>query len=148
MTISAIFYLNPDYCYQSNNKTKRSFTQLDSRKQIIVFLDTVTTTHKGSSTPTKMSKLNSRQTHWNADDLVCDDYANYDQFAGSICWVNLFQISVYKTMQHAAYLCNKFEVIWTNGNRVMGQRSWKVFGYHVTWENGLILLPTKNTAAI
>ena len=39
------------------NKTKR----LDSRKQVKAFLDTVTTVHKGSSTPTEMRKVNSRQ---------------------------------------------------------------------------------------
>ena len=41
----------------SRNKTKRSYTQLDSRKQIIAFWDRVTTIHKGSSTPTQISKI-------------------------------------------------------------------------------------------
>ena len=55
-------YVSMCLCCHSNqmsittNKTKRSHTQLDSRKQIIVFQDGVTTTHQGSSTHTKTSK--------------------------------------------------------------------------------------------
>ena len=44
------------------NKTKRSCAQLDSKKQVIAFWDRVTTVHKGNSTPTKISTINSRQT--------------------------------------------------------------------------------------
>ena len=46
---------------QNNNKIKRSDTKLDSRKQDIAFYDRVTTILKESPTPTKMSKINSRQ---------------------------------------------------------------------------------------
>ena len=49
--------------YDGYNKTKQYYTQLDSRKQVIAFLDRMTTIHKGSSTPTKMSEINSRQIH-------------------------------------------------------------------------------------
>ena len=45
--------------------TKRSYTQLDSKKQVTAFWNREITIHKGSSTPTKMSKLNSRQIHSN-----------------------------------------------------------------------------------
>ena len=34
-------------------------------------------------------------------------------------------------------LCTEFEVIWTNENRVMGQRNWRISSY-VTWKNGLV----------
>ena len=44
-------------------ESKRSFTQLHSRKRNTAFLDRVTTAHKGSSTPTKMSKIIGRQIH-------------------------------------------------------------------------------------
>ena len=37
---------------------------------------------------------------------------------------------------HKTCLCTKFEVIWTNENRVTGKRSWRIF-YYVIWENGL-----------
>ena len=40
---------------------KRSHTQLDSRKHNTTFWDRVTTTHKGSLTPTKMSKIDGRR---------------------------------------------------------------------------------------
>ena len=68
------------------------------------------------------------------------DYANYDQFAQK------FEIGL---QDHTACLCTKFEVIWINENRVMGQRSSRIFCY-VIWENGLvgILLPTNMAAAI
>ena len=46
----------------NNNKTKRSYTQLDSRKQVIALWNRVTTIHKGSSTPTEMREVNRRQT--------------------------------------------------------------------------------------
>ena len=36
-------------------------SQLDSKRQVIILQDRVTTIHKRSSTPTKMSKINSRQ---------------------------------------------------------------------------------------
>ena len=32
-------------------------------------------------------------------------------------------------------LCTKFEVIWTNENKVTGKRSWRIF-YYVIWEMG------------
>ena len=42
-----------------SNKTKQSYTQLNSKKQVIAFQDRVTTfIHKRSSTPTKMDKSN------------------------------------------------------------------------------------------
>ena len=41
------------------------------------------------------------------------DYANYDQTAPNFG-------TAHKTIQR---LCTKFEVIWTNENRVIGQRS-------------------------
>ena len=44
----------------TSDKTKRSYTQLDSRKQAIGFQDRITI-HKESSAPTEMSKTNSRQ---------------------------------------------------------------------------------------
>ena len=64
------------------------------------------------------------------------DYANYDGFVPN------FDVA-YKTTT------TKFEVIWTNENRVMGKRSWRIF-YYVIWENGLVgvLLPTNMAAAI
>ena len=67
------------------------------------------------------------------------DFANYDQAAPN------FGISY----QTTTCLCTKFEVIWTNENRVMGQRSWRFF-YYVIWENRLkgILLPTNMAAEI
>ena len=40
----------------------------------------------------------------------------------------------YNTIQR---LCTKSEVIWTNENRVIGQKSWLIF-YYVIWENGLV----------
>ena len=43
------------------NKTKQSYTQLESRKQVIAFKDRVAIIHKGSSTPTKMTKIYRRQ---------------------------------------------------------------------------------------
>ena len=39
------------------NKTKRSCTQFNPRKQVIAFQDGVTATPKGGSTPTKTSKI-------------------------------------------------------------------------------------------
>ena len=44
---------------------------------------------------------------------------------------------------------SKFEVIWTNEKRLMGQRSWRSY-YYVIWKNGLegILLPANMAAAI
>ena len=42
-------------CCLTQSKTEQSYTQLDSRKQAIVFWDRVTTMQKGSSTSTKMS---------------------------------------------------------------------------------------------
>ena len=41
------------------NKTGRSYTQLDSRKQVIALCDRVTTVHKESSPPTEIRKINS-----------------------------------------------------------------------------------------
>ena len=38
-----------------------SYTQLDSIEQVIAFQDRVTTIHKESSTPAKISKLNGGQ---------------------------------------------------------------------------------------
>ena len=49
------------------------------------------------------------------------DYAHYDQF------VTNFDL-VYKTIEGVC-LCTKFEVIYTNEHRVMGQRSWRIFYY-------------------
>ena len=43
------------------SKTKQSYAQPYSRKQLTASQDRVTTTHKGNSVPTKMSKINSRQ---------------------------------------------------------------------------------------
>ena len=51
------------------NKTNRSYTQLDSRKQAIAFQDRVITIHKGSSTPTKMRKMNSGQIQYNVENF-------------------------------------------------------------------------------
>ena len=45
------------------NKTERSYTQLDSRKQVAAFWDRIATTHKGSSTSTKMSNTSSEAFH-------------------------------------------------------------------------------------
>ena len=52
---------------QLHNKTERSYTQLDSRRQVIAFWDRVTTLLKASSTPTKMSKINSGQIQWDIE---------------------------------------------------------------------------------
>ena len=41
------------------NKTKRSYTELDFKKQVIAFYNRVMTIQKGSSTPSKMRKINS-----------------------------------------------------------------------------------------
>ena len=51
------------------NKTKRSYTQLDSRKQVIAFYDRVITIHKGSSTPTKITKINSKQIQYKVENF-------------------------------------------------------------------------------
>ena len=40
--------------FRDINKAKRSYTQLDVRKQVITFQDGVTSAHKGSSTPTEI----------------------------------------------------------------------------------------------
>ena len=40
-----------------NNKNGRSYTQIDSRKHVIVFLDRVTSRHKRSLTPIKTNKV-------------------------------------------------------------------------------------------
>ena len=40
----------------NNDKAERSYTQLESRKQVISFWDKVTIRLKGGSTPTKRSK--------------------------------------------------------------------------------------------
>ena len=52
-----------------SNKTKRSHTQLDRRKQAIAFWGKVTTTHKGNSTLTKMSKTNGIQIQGNVENF-------------------------------------------------------------------------------
>ena len=45
--------------------------------------------------------------------------------------------------------CTKFEVIWTNENRAIGQRNWRIFNY-VKWKNELvgILFPTNMAVAV
>ena len=53
----------------SVNKTKRSYTQLDSRKRVIAFQDRVTIIHKGSSTLPKMGKINNRQIQYNVENF-------------------------------------------------------------------------------
>ena len=50
--------------------------------------------------------------------------------------INLHQILIWLE-DHTTCLCTKFEVIWTNQNRVIGRRSWRIF-YYVIWENGLV----------
>ena len=67
------------------------------------------------------------------------DYANYDQFPSNFSMVC-------KTISRNS---TKFEVIWTIGNGVMGQRSWRIF-YCVIWGNGQvgILLPTNMPTVI
>ena len=40
-------------------------------------------------------------------------------------------------LDYTTCLCTKFEVVWINENRVMGQRSWTIF-YYVIWENKLL----------
>ena len=59
------------------------------------------------------------------------------------------QTSTWPIRPQNVCLYTKFEVIWTNENRVMGKRSWRIF-YYVIWENGLVgvLLPTNMAAAI
>ena len=51
------------------NKTEQSYTQLDSKKQVIACWDRVTTIHEESSTPTSMSKINSRQIQSNIENF-------------------------------------------------------------------------------
>ena len=63
--------------------------------------------------------------------------------------INFPKILKWPQRPYNVYLYTKFEVVWVDENRGMGQRSWRIF-YHVIWENGLlgILLLANIAAAI
>ena len=63
---------------------------------------------------------------------------------------NLLQIFILNIRLYNVSLCAKFKSIWTNENRVIGQRIWRIYVNCVIWKNALagIVLPTNMAATV